>query len=103
MSDRPPMTCPQCSQRLSYRNIQQSRCWSCGTKICVPRTYYRPVVIGSIAIMLLTLLLTFSPPIFCNLPLCFVCCLMLLAVEYVCFCLGRFLWHRHEPPPCSTP
>ena len=47
---RRALLCPECHRQLRFANVRQGSCPYCNTKICIPKTYFRPAgLIGAFA------------------------------------------------------
>lgn len=93
--------CPECNDVVEFRDVRRERCRHCGTKICIPKAYFRPASIGACLFTLITIVSTggyvwVSPPVFSYLMLWLVA---MLATFLVALFACVWVWWRISPPP----
>jgi len=97
---QPAMKCPACSRSLTFVDLRRGRCPWCDTRICIPKTYYRPVQVSAVVITLAFIATTFST--FFTSPASFpLVMLWFLLIFLVCICglwIGAFVSFRVSPP-----
>jgi hypothetical protein len=95
-----PMTCPECLRAVGFHDLRVGRCSACGTRICVPRSYYRPIQISSVVVTILLIVVTFST--FFTSPASFPLVMLWFLLMLVFFCcslgIGAFVFYRIFPP-----
>lgn len=100
-----PMTCPECQRQVLPVDIRLGRCPFCETKICIPRTYFRPAAMLSLIVATLVLAETF--PVFVISPASFPFFMLWLLIVFVAFVVTLFLLTKAllfvSPPVVERP